>query len=79
MGGFADSELLARHRNDAPDEFFDALLASSRGETPAEETAGTRTTVRTKTTTEEKEKATSSYTGAMSRGKISKTPTRKVG
>jgi hypothetical protein len=64
--------------NDAPDEFFDALLASSRGETPAEETAGTRTTVRTKTTDKEKEKATSSYTGAMSRGaKISKTPTKK--
>ena len=54
--------------NDAPDEFFDALLASSRGETPAEETAGTRTTVRTKTTKEEKEKATSSYTGGGSGG-----------
>jgi len=63
--------------NDAPDEFFDALLAGSRGEV-SEEDAGSRTTVRTKTTKEEKEKATSSYVGAMVRGsKVSKTPTKK--
>jgi len=66
--------------NDAPDEFFDALLAGSRGEVSevTEEEAGSRTTVRTKTTKEEKEKATSSYTGAVSKGaKIAKTMTKK--
>ena len=65
--------------NDAPDEFFDALLAGSRGEV-SEEEAGGRTTVRTKTTKEEKEKATSSYRTKMHRkggAKISKTPTKK--
>jgi hypothetical protein len=63
--------------NDAPDEFFDALLAGSRGEVSEEET-GSRTTVRTKATKEEKDKATSSYVGAMAKGaKVSKQPTKK--
>ena len=63
--------------NDAPDEFFDALLAGSRGEV-SEEEAGSRTTVRTKTTKEEKEEATSSYRGVKRRGaKIVKTMTKK--
>lgn len=63
--------------NDAPDTFFDELLDASRGDVTTE-TKAKRTTTRSKSSGKEEEKATSSYTGVMSKGaKISKKPTKK--
>mgnify|MGYP001169055364 FL=1 len=64
--------------NDAPDTFFDELLDGSRGDATTE-TEAVRTTTRSKSSgDDDKEKATSSYKGAVSKGaKIAKKPTKK--
>jgi len=64
--------------NDAPDTFFDELLDESRGDVTTETKAKRTTTRSTSSGDDDKEKATSSYTGAVSKGaKIAKKPTKK--